>query len=84
MFRHYYEVELIGLRGCDDVFKGTGAVTAEKRVDVHDALVLDQSGGVRSYDALRIHLLNRGVEPSEFVTTIGEGELRDDRENQQD
>ena len=51
MFRHYYEVKLIGLRCRDDFFKGAGAVSTEKRVHMHDAFVFDEAVLDFSYHA---------------------------------
>ena len=37
---HYYEVQLVQIRRCDDLFKVTRAVSTQKGMNVDDALVL--------------------------------------------
>src|SRR5882672_1870420 len=84
MFSHYYKVQVIRLRRRDDVFEVAAAVAAEKGVNMNDAFKLSEAAVVFGLSALGIQLLNRRMQPAEFVTTIGEGELREQHEDQQD
>ena len=40
MLGHDHEVELVGFRGRDQLRKRSGAMSAQKRVDVNDAFVV--------------------------------------------
>jgi len=73
MFSHYYKVQVIRLRRRDDVFEVAAAVAAEKGVNMNDAFKLSEAAVVFGLSALGIQLLNRRMQPAEFVTTIGEG-----------
>gem|GEM_PF-3640892 len=75
VLRHYHEVELVGLRGGDDVVEVARAVTAEKGMHMHDSFVLNHAGIGRSHNPLRIDLLNRRMKAAQLIATVGEGNL---------
>ena len=51
---------------------------------MNDAFELSKAGAVFSLSALCVQLLNRLIETTQFVTTIGEWGLREDNEGEQD
>src|SRR5882724_11099463 len=83
MFRHDDKIEPIGLRRRNDLLKASSAVTAEEGMHMGHAPELCQAI-VGLSNALRIQLLNCRMKTPQFVTTMGEGNLREQNEDEQE